>query len=276
MQIMSAIFGAPIKKRRQKLKIVFSIELGSPVDVQIGDTLFQVREPKTGNEFARMTSIFLDVIAEKSTLWDQNSQRNAARRLKSIRKKSKAVGHCFRQIELDHLKFDAGNVGSRQLAYVEVCEKTPNAASDWNDWIRPFCREPEFVQGWVSDVDYDYWQNATDLLEYSAAGKASSHLPLKSNGLPFPLEKLDIDTSENPGRWTMHDGFIEAVGSPMWIGKEFFVVTGTTRSTALQRLGDFEIEKLPHEVIKICAKSGVFHNQSTKRTQDKMRTALYL
>jgi hypothetical protein len=103
MQIMSAIFGAPIKKRRQKLKIVFSIELGSPVDVQIGDTLFQVREPKTGNEFARMTSIFLDVIAEKSTLWDQNSQRNAARRLKSIRKKSKAVGHCFRQIELDHL-----------------------------------------------------------------------------------------------------------------------------------------------------------------------------
>jgi hypothetical protein len=82
-----------------------------------------------------------------------------------------------------------------------------------------------FIHARVYDIEYEYWQNTSDPLQYESAGKAYSHLPMKSNGLPFPLEKTIIDISNNPGRRVLRSGYIEAVGSIMWLGKEFWGLT---------------------------------------------------
>jgi hypothetical protein len=82
---------------------------------------------------------------------------------------------------------------------------------------------------WIMDSEYDHWQNAQDPLEYTAAGKSHANLPMKSNGLPYPLEHKVIDASGNPGRWTFRDGYIEAVGAVMWLGQPFWQLTGATR-----------------------------------------------
>ena len=49
-------------------------------------------------------------------------------------------------------------------------------------------------------MEYDYWQNAEDLLLYRVAGRAVEGLRLVSNNLPAPLEQKVVDISANPGR----------------------------------------------------------------------------
>jgi hypothetical protein len=96
----------------------------------------------------------------------------------------------------------------------------------WDDWISRFSRDSDFVMAWVVDVDYDHWQNARDPLEFKVAGRSYAHLPLRSNGMPYPLDQMEIDTSHNPARWRFGIGYIEAVGATMWLGSSFWELTG--------------------------------------------------
>ncbi|WP_240791765.1 MULTISPECIES: hypothetical protein [Pseudomonas] len=70
-----------------------------------------------------------------------------------------------------------------------------------------------FIQAWVSDIDYDFWQNATDPLEYECAGRSLFGLPMKSNGLPPPLDQMEIDTSGNPGRNVLGKGILRRLAA---------------------------------------------------------------
>src|SRR5262245_35629525 len=36
----------------------------------------------------------------------------------------------------------------------------------WDEWAAPFLKLPDFVMAWVADCEYEYWQNASDPLEY--------------------------------------------------------------------------------------------------------------
>ena len=128
--------------------------------------------------------------------------------------------------EAGGLLFLVGRIPAMRQGFVLIEEKIPGAAHSWDSWVSPFLDELGFVQAWVSDVEYDHGQNASDPIEYTAVGRDYSHLPLKSNGLPFPLEQQVIDTSANPGRWTMRIGYIEAIGSTMWLGKNFWNAVG--------------------------------------------------
>jgi len=83
---------------------------------------------------------------------------------------------------------------------------------------------------WLADSEYDHWQNAKDPLQYTAVGKSYAHLPMKSSGLPYPLEQKIIDTSANPGRWRLCDGYYEAVGAVMWLGEPFWQLTGADKT----------------------------------------------
>ena len=73
---------------------------------------------------------------------------------------------------------------------------------------------------------HEFWQNASDPLEYATGGCSTEGLKMKSNELPFPLEQEVVDTSENPGRRVLKDGFIEAIGHLMWFSEEFWRRTG--------------------------------------------------
>src|SRR5262249_762748 len=99
----------------------------------------------------------------------------------------------------------------------------------WDEWTGQFIDDMNFVMAWTANADYDYWQNAEDPLQYTAKGRGWDHLPTKSNGLPYPLEREIIDTSGNPGRWTLRSGYYEAVGSVMWLGESFWKLTGAKK-----------------------------------------------
>lgn len=68
-----------------------------------------------------------------------------------------------------------------------------------------------------------------DPLLYTSAGKSYSHLPMRSNGLPYPVEQKVIDISANPGWWLFHDRYIEAIGAVTWLGEHFWRLTGANR-----------------------------------------------
>lgn len=122
-----------------------------------------------------------------------------------------------------------GSLPKFQLDFL-IIKSTSEADLAWDDWVSAFDGNADFVMAWVADVDYDHWQNSTDPMEYEVVGRSYAHLPLRSNGMPFPLERMEIDTSRNPGRWRFGTGYIEAVGATMWLGSSFWELTGADRS----------------------------------------------
>jgi len=94
-------------------------------------------------------------------------------------------------------------------------------------WIEPFWGVRGFRGARVFDEEYEFWQNAEDLLQYRTRGRRYEHLPLRSNGLPPPLEQTVVDTTRNPGRRVLRAGAVEAIGSEMWFGPEFWAIAGS-------------------------------------------------
>jgi len=85
-----------------------------------------------------------------------------------------------------------------------------------------------FLQASFYDWNYYYWQNATDLLEFRDSDIDVSTLKLRESGLPPPLDSLIVDTSGNPSRRVLRPGYVEMIGSPMWISDAFFSVSEPT------------------------------------------------
>ncbi|WP_339533052.1 hypothetical protein [Pseudomonas mucidolens] len=94
--------------------------------------------------------------------------------------------------------------------------------------------EPGFVQARIYDAEYDRWQNAESLTLFEVEHVEHSHLPKKSNGLPFPLTQEIVDISKNPGRWALRKGYIEAVGSPMWVSKSLLDLLGVNEKELME------------------------------------------
>lgn len=125
-------------------------------------------------------------------------------------------------------EFLLGCVRNFQLDFLRIkSEAEPKVA--WNEWAAQFIGSPDFVMAWLADSDYQHWQNAEDTLEFTAVGKSYAHLPMKSNGLPPPLNQQIIDISCNPGRWSLRTGYYEAVGAVMWLGERFWQLTSADR-----------------------------------------------
>lgn len=113
-----------------------------------------------------------------------------------------------------------GHIRNQRQSLIWIRELVVDLA-DADQWVFPFLAEEGFVQAWVYDAEYNKWQNAEDPLTYEAEGIPCEHLPRRSNGLPFPLEKEVIDTSQNPGRRQIRMGYVEAVGAVMWLSNRF-------------------------------------------------------
>lgn len=142
--------------------------------------------------------------------------------------------------------------------------------------IRPILNVEGFIQAWVSDVEYDFWQNATDPLEYECVGRPLSGLPMKSNGLPLPLDQMEIDTSGNPGRNVLRQGYIEAIGSTMWLGNLFWERAGVDRFASISLLESqgFKVYECG-KVIKVITSDKVFFDGSTLEKQRALRQILF-
>lgn len=157
---------------------------------------------------------------------------------------------------------------------LEELESHDNAKLE--EEIGPILGVEGFIQGWVSDVEYDFWQNATDPLEYECVGRSLSGLPMISNGLPPPLDQMEIDISGNPGRNVLRQGYIEAIGSTMWLGSLFWERVGMDEfsSISLLRNQGFIVYECGG-FLKVITSDRVFSDDSTLEKQRALRQILF-
>jgi hypothetical protein len=129
---------------------------------------------------------------------------------------------------------------------------------------------------WVVDVDYHHWQNASDPLQYRAVGKPYAHLPMKSNGLPYPLEQMIIDISANPGRWRLRNGYHEVVAAVMWLGNAFWKLTEADR-TKIENADWLKVSNSISSVIKVQSADKCFTTADGEEgeLQDRLRLLLF-
>lgn len=155
-------------------------------------------------------------------------------------------------------------------------ESEGNSNTKLEEEIGPILSVEGFIQAWVSDLEYDFWQNATDPLEYECVGRPLSGLPMKSNGLPPPLDQMEIDTSGNPGRNVLRQGYIEAIGSTMWLGNLFWERVGVDRFASISLLESqgFKVYDCG-EFFKVVTSDEVFSDGSTLEKQCALRRILF-
>ncbi len=159
------------------------------------------------------------------------------------------------------------------LLQIAKCVDSNADADRWMDAIVPLS---SFLQGRLYDEDYDFWQNARDPLEYQARSQPYGHLPTRSNGLPPPLEQLEIDTSANPGRRELRKGLIEAVGCPMWLSSEFLKRMMLPESE-LQLQRWLNVERLACGAFKLSVQGSPFRSADGEQgsLQDKVRDFVF-
>ena len=122
-------------------------------------------------------------------------------------------------IEMDNdRKIQFGYIADLKFSRLDIVGLA-ESNDETEEWIGPLLDDRSFVQARVADREYDRWQNMEEPRYYESRGVDHSNLPKKDNGQPFPLSAEIIDTSGNPGRWVLRNGYIESVGSTMWLSK---------------------------------------------------------
>jgi hypothetical protein len=100
-------------------------------------------------------------------------------------------------------------------------------------------------------------------------------LPMKSNDLPPPLDQMIVDTSRNPGRRILRDGYVEAIGHRMWLGPEFFRrVPGVSREAVLSTPW-LKVTERPDGILELVAQDEPFVDDSTADLQNRLRRLLF-
>lgn len=172
-------------------------------------------------------------------------------------------------------EFHLSSVRNFQLDFLGI-KATNEQHSAWDKWAARFIDNPNFVMAWLSDSEYEFWQNAEDLLQYTAKGKPHDHLPKKSNGLPPPLEQTIVDISGNPGRRLLRIGYYEAVGAVMWLGDPFWELTKANR-IEVEDSRWLQVSKPIPTVVRIEASAKCFTTAegSEGELQRELRTLLF-
>ncbi|WP_321868767.1 hypothetical protein [Paraburkholderia tropica] len=263
-----------MRDRTEKLKLVFTLaEPTDSTETILGGQLARIERREGAIAPLVLFDILIDrmrVLGIEASFIDGNRRISLATTRKRVERKGS-----FGEIETTGLVFRYGVVGSRNHCFISIREKEPNEAGDWDAWTNPFAALDGFIEGWVVDVEYDNWQNAEDPLTYEVAGRDYSQLPMKSNDLPFPLEQKIIDTSANPGRWILRDGYVEAVASLMWLSELFWRRVGQAHKARLLSTTGVNVRDYMDGVIEVKASEHCFNSVETKDAQDRLRASLY-
>lgn len=184
----------------------------------------------------------------------------------------KRSGRWSFEVSSGGLAYRFGVVSAWGHSFIHVREQESGSAKSWDEWVSPFTKIAGFVQAWVSDIDFDYWQNAQDLMLYEEAGRDFAELPVVSNGLPPPLTQSVIDISGNPGRRVIRDGYVESVGVRMWLGRSFWERAGEREPARLAAAG-WTITDLSGGITQL--ETADFQEKAPAARQAALRSALY-
>lgn len=206
------------------------------------------------------------------------SEAQAGELLPNIERVKASVRRCSEHalpVTLNGLELDFAKVNHCNLAWLSITGKELQA-----EFLDTLASElfltGTLVMAVLLNHDYDYWQNAEDLLQYRAAGRAYAHLRLRSNGLPAPLTQDVVDISENPGRRYLREGFIEVVGSRMWLTDLFWTLTGADKRI-LTTQHNFHVRQEASGLLKLEASITPFDSPEGEQasTQNRLREMLF-
>lgn len=264
------------KQRREKLKIVFHIDVHVNNPERVDELIAgKYRQNQGITEIEALVSI-VDTLREHGfgMVLRENGEGKGIS-AEDYLKKAAVLGRWNRPVNTDSLCFSFNFVPKFNICLLSIEELREGAVENWDIWLKPFVPRSDFVQAWVSDVEYDYWQNISDPIQCEMAGREYEHLPKKSNGLPPPLEQIEIDISNNPGRWAFRKNYIEAIGSPMWLSKAFWERVGDDGTLQLKNLGELSLDMAFDSVVRLALCTGSFVDDSTEVTQRTLRSILY-
>ncbi|EBA11193.1 hypothetical protein [Roseobacter sp. CCS2] len=180
------------------------------------------------------------------------------------------------EIEGDGCSFMYGQDGGHNYDSVFINAKSAILNSSFCDELlnMTIAGDPSFTQAHLFDANYQHLQNIFDPLQFKALGLSMDDLPMKSNGLPFPLEQKIVDTSQNPGRFILGQGYVEVAAAAMWFGAGFWEKVNNTAQKVVDLLpADVKLTK---EVCwKLSAGTDLFTDQTTAKVQDGIRQALF-
>lgn len=259
--------------RREKLDIVFMLDREHQQEMQVAAHSLGRYIKVGGIPDERALQVIIGTMQSLGiSEFNENGKKISA---ESCLKKITKQGKWSRPLEAGGLLFRFGHVVAHKYSFLSIEEADPCSDVSWIDWVKPFLAENSFVQAWVSDIDFDFWQNANDPLQYQAEGRSYLGLPMKSNGLPPPLDQMEIDTSNNPGRWISRLGYIEAVGAVMWLGMPFWREVGVSHKERLFATDWLDLRSFENDILQVTAHEHSFRDAATTEKQKKLRSLLY-
>ena len=146
---------------------------------------------------------------------------------------------------------------------------------DAERWVRDLTSQSVLISARTFCAEYERWENAEDPLVFEAEGRAMPALPMKSNGLPPPLDQMVFDTSRNPGRRVLRNGFVEAIGHRMWLGPEFFRRVPESERAAIEAATFVRVATSPEEWLELVASAGPFRDHSSADLQQRLRALVF-
>jgi hypothetical protein len=265
------------RNRPESLKLVFALQPPSspPHEIRIGTSILRF-QPRTGTlapsealrtAFGIMRRFDIEPLFE----WF-GRQLPAEQVLEEIETTKPDWGG---QLPSTDFRLSCAVVTSNDYCFFKIEELKPDAAGAWDVWVEPFLSKDGFVQAWIYDTEYDTWQNAESLQIYEYVGRDYSHLPLKPNNLPPPLDAMEVDISGNPGRWLHQQGYVEAIGAVMWLSDIFFERVGMDHKDRLASAEWVGMSEPAHGIVRIEVAESCFVDESTAKTQDRLRALLY-
>jgi hypothetical protein len=232
------------------------------------DVVFEL-DSLTGSEAARRCFDALGLRFSQVKLHDVVMSAEAA-----LEKLAKERRISF-NIETDSISIRLATVAAYRNQALIIEKRAEGSIPSWEHVLHPFLECAGFTQACSLDQEYTYWQSAADPLLYRAAGRSFEGLPMKSNGLPYPLEQSVIDTSRNPGRRVINVGYVEMVGYVMWFGQAFWDRVGHHRLERLRDSGRYRLDELSCGIVRVVVSQEPFVNESNRDVQDDVRSILF-
>ena len=151
-----------------------------------------------------------------------------------------------------------------------------NLIDNRQHWLPNILKESAFIHCRLLDTKFSELQNMESIQRYEALGIDHSPLPKKNNGMIVPFNTEIVDTSGNPGYWCFRKGYIEAVGSEMWLGKRFFERVKLSPEDVLL-CAWLETEQLENDVVYLKAYDKPFDSAEGEQAeiQFKLRELLF-
>ncbi len=219
------------------------------------------------------TAIF-DALNIKSQTVTHGVQKSTR---KKILKHIETVRDYAFNIKVEDYYFQFSTITRYQHHLININKPDASLKKNWClDWVATFNRVAPLSQAQLLDRDYFYWQNLEDPQFYKAQNRAYTHLPMKPNNLYPPNDMLIIDTSNNPGLRAIKMGYIEVVGSQMWLGDHFWSVAPKDKESVIRDLSDVGVKVISQDgLLYINAAPEPFTEESDVEFQKKLRAAIF-